>query len=375
MTAPRRVLVGAAAFLDAFRRDLTSCAESLRVQFSTFEGDAAGRGFADLLLERVRAGVAVQLILDGYSEVIADDTYPFALRGRRALHAERRRTHEMLAELESGGVAIRRVAPSGRFHRYLLHRDHKKMAVIDGRLAYVGGLNVSDHNYGWHDFMVRLDGSVVDALIADFDSTWSGRTVALTDARPDGDFVLNQAPGRPTVLDEALRLIEGAEHRVALESPYPCGDHVETALLQAARRGVQVTVVTPERPNHLHNRVWIRKLRRRLRHPNVDLVGFRGTDGMTHAKLLVVDDRIATFGSLNFQEIEALTQKELNIFTRDPDLVAELRALLASDAAASAPAPLPRTAFGWWTYRLAYRLVRAWTRRLVRRPEWRATYG
>jgi phosphatidylserine/phosphatidylglycerophosphate/cardiolipin synthase-like enzyme len=95
---------------------------------------------------------------------------------------------------------------------------------------------------------------------------------------------------------------------------------------------------------------------------------------MTHAKLLVVDDRIATFGSLNFQEIEALAQKELNVFTRDPDLVAELAALLAADTAASQPTPRPLTAWGWWSYRLAYRIVTAWTRRLLRRPEWREQY-
>jgi cardiolipin synthase A/B len=372
--APQQVFVGADAFVAGLHRDLAECQHSLRVQFSTFEGDAAGRAFADLLLERVAAGVEVQVILDGYSEVIADDVYPFSLRGRRRLTAERQRTAAVIRELEAAGVAVKRVAPAGRFHRYLLFRDHKKMAVLDDRIAYVGGLNVSEHNYKWHDFMVRIDGAVVADLVTDFTSTWTGATTPLTVVNEDHDYVLNQSPGRPTVLDEGLRLIASAEERIALESPYPCGDRLETALLDAARRGVKITIVTPFRPNHLHNRVWIRKLRRRLRHENIELLGFVGADGMTHAKLLVVDDRIAVFGSLNFQEIEALTQKELNVFSRDPGLVAELSAVLAADAAASAPAPHPRSAFGWWTYRLAYRLARAWTSRLLRRPEWRARY-
>ena len=375
--APTRphVLVGAAAFIDALRADLESCTHSLRVQFSTFEGDSAGQTFARMLAEREDAGAEVQMILDGYSEVIADDVYPFSLRGRDDLRAERARTAAVLRELEAAGVGIKRVAPAGKLHRYLLHRDHKKMVVIDDRIAYVGGINVSEHNYGWHDFMVRVEGPVVADLVTDFTSTWSGDTIALTTAHDDRDYVLNQCAGRPTILDEALRLIAGAQQRIALESPYLCGDRVETALLDAAERGVHVTIVTPQQPNHLHNRVWIRKLRRRLQHPNVELLGFVGTDGMTHAKLLVVDERIATFGSLNFQEIEALTQKELNVFTRDPDLVGELSALLDADAAASAPAPQPRSAFGWWTYRLAHRVVRRWTARLLRRPEWRKRYA
>jgi cardiolipin synthase len=319
-------------------------------------------------------GVHDLVILDVYSVVIADDVYPFALRGREALKAERARTATMLAKLEGAGIDIKRVAPAGRMHRYLPFRDHKKMAVIDDRVAYIGGLNVSDHNYGWHDFMVRVEGPVVADLVADFVSTWDGQTILLAESRDEGDYVLNQSPGRPTVLDEALGLIAAAQERILLESPYPCGDRIETALLDAARRGVGITIVTPYRPNHLHNRVWIRKLRRRLRHENIELLGFSGTDGMTHAKLLVVDDRIATFGSLNFQEIEALTQKELNVFTREPALVAELSALFAADAAASEPAPLPRSAFGWWTYRLAHWIARRWTARLLRRPDWRAQY-
>jgi cardiolipin synthase A/B len=373
--APQQhVFVGAEAFVDALRDDITRCERSLRVQFSTFEGDAAGRAFADLLLDRVAAGVAVQVILDGYSEVIADDVYPFSVRGRRRLTAERRRTAAMITELEAAGVAVKRVAPAGRFHRYLLFRDHKKMAVLDDRVAYIGGLNVSEHNYKWHDFMVRLDGAAVADLVTDFTSTWAGATTTLDTVPKDRDFALNQSAGRATVLDEGLRLIASAEHHIAIESPYLCGDRIEGALFAAAERGVRVTIVTPTRPNHLHNRVWIRKLRRRLHHENIDLRGFSGTDGMTHAKLLVVDERIAAFGSLNFQEIEALTQKELNVVSRDPGLVAELSEVFAADVAASEPSPRPRSAFGWWTYRLAYRIVRAWTSRLLRRPEWRARY-
>jgi phosphatidylserine/phosphatidylglycerophosphate/cardiolipin synthase-like enzyme len=145
-------------------------------------------------------------------------------------------------------------------------------------------------------------------------------------------------------------------------------------LLRAAERGVPVQVITPWRPNHTHNKIWIRKLRRRLRHANIELLGYEGDEGMTHAKLLIVDEETAVFGSINYQEIEAVAQKELNVFSRDPELVRELGELAAGDAQRSRPAPEPWTAFGWFTYRLLHWLVRVWVRRLVRRPSWRATY-
>ncbi|MBM3671431.1 MAG: hypothetical protein FJW86_04510 [Actinobacteria bacterium] len=375
MTTRQHVFVGADAFIDALRADIAKCRHTLRVQFSTFEGDEAGRVFAGLLLERKAAGVEVEVILDGYSDVIADDVYPFSIRNRKTLTTERRKRSELLAQLEAGGVPIRRVNPAGRFHRYLLFRDHKKVVIVDDRVGYVGGLNVSEHNYGWHDFMVRVDGpAVVGDLVVDFSSTWAGATTALTQRHESRDYVLNHAPGRPTVLDAALDLIARARSLIVMESPYLCGDRVEGALLAAAGRGVQVRLVTPMHPNHLHNRVWIRKLRRRLRHENIELLGYTGSDGMTHAKLLVVDDEIAVFGSLNYQEIEALAQKELNVITRDPTLVAELTALFDDDARSSEPVPIPRTAFGWFTYRFIHWFVRVWAGRLVRRPSWRATY-
>jgi cardiolipin synthase len=349
------------------------------VQFSTFEGDEAGQVFGELLLDRVAAGVEVQVILDGYSEIIADDVYPFAIRGRGVLAAGKRHRLELLERLEAGGVPVRRVNPPGRFARYLPFRDHKKMVIVDDRIAYVGGINISDHNYAWHDFMVRVDGPVVDDVVSDFTSTWAGQTVALTEHRSDRDFALNQCPGRPTILDATLDVIAHARERIVMESPYLCGDRVETALLDAAIRGVAVVLVTPGRANHLHNRVWVRKLRRRLRHDNIKVLGYPGTDGpgpggMTHAKLLIVDDTVATFGSLNSQEIESLTQKELNVFTRDPDLVSELSALANADAAVSQPVPQPRSAFGWFTYRFWYWFARTWTNRLLGRAAWRAEY-
>ncbi len=369
-----QVVTGGPAFLDALRADLASCTSVLRVQFSTFEGDAAGEALAALLLERAAAGVDVHLILDSYTDVVADDIYPVTISRRRKVRVERDRTAALLARLVAGGVAILRVAPPGRCWRYLLFRDHKKMVIIDDRIGYTGGINISDHNFAWHDFMVRLSGPVVEDLVADFTSTWSGATLALTEQRSDRDFALNQSPGRPTILAAALDLIEGAQRTIVLQSPYLCGDHVEDALLAAARRGVRVQILGAARPNHVHNRVWARKLRRRLHGPNIEVLGFGGSDRMMHAKMLLVDDAVAVFGSMNFQEIEALAQKELNVFTRDPALVAELRAHAAADASASTPTARPASAVGWWTYRALFWCCRTWTKRLVARPEWRAVY-
>jgi cardiolipin synthase len=248
------------------------------------------------------------------------------------------------------------------------------MIVLDDRVAFVGGINVSEHNYAWHDFMVRIEGPLAGELGADHESTWNGRTDVLDQSRPDRDYVLNHCAGRPSILDEVLRLVRAAEHRITFESPYLLGDRIESELLDAARRGVDVTLVLPRRANHLHARVWVRQLLRRLRHPNIRCYGYRPCGGMTHSKLLIVDDRIATFGSLNFLELEALTQKELNVFTRDPAIIEALDGLVRADVAESEPLPVPSTGFGRFTYDALHGFFRWWTARLVRDAAWRATY-
>jgi len=158
-----------------------------------------------------------------------------------------------------------------------------------------------------------------------------------------------------------------------IESPYLLGDRIERALRAAAERGVRVSLILPAHSNKLLYRRWVRVLLRRLDHPNVTVYGFTGCGGMTHAKLILVDDQWASFGSFNMIELEGLTQKELNVFSSDPDLIAQLQALIVRDIAQAVPVPAPRAA-GRPLYTVLYHFFRWWTRRLIRSADWKARY-
>ena len=153
-------------------------------------------------------------------------------------------------------------------------------------------------------------------------------------------------------------MIGRAERSIVIESPYLLGDHIERALLAATRRGVRVTIILPHASNKLMYRLWSRKLRRRLAHHNAALYGYQGNGGMTHAKLLMVDDRWATFGSFNMIELEGITQKELNVFTGDVDLIEQLQQFVARDLAQSTPLAPARITGGRFTYYLLHRIFR-----------------
>jgi len=368
------LLTGAGAFMEELTRTLEGEHSHLYAQFMTFEGDATGEAFARLLARQAARGADVRLMVDAYSDVVLSDVWPVVLHRQREVAAERAKTHALFDRLRAQGVAVKRTAPLGALGRFALYRNHKKMVVLDERIAFVGGINISDHNYDWHDFMVKIEGPLAATLAHDFRSTWDGRTVTLATPRPGEDFVLNQCAGRYSVFEEILRMIDRAQHTIVIESPYLLGNRIERALRAAAERGVRISLILPARSNKLLYRRWMRVLLRRLDHPNVTVYGFGGSGGMTHAKLIVVDEQWASFGSLNMIELEGLTQKELNVFSSSADLIGQLRTLTARDIAQAVPVPAPRVVIGRPLYNLLYRFFRWWTRRLTRSADWKALY-
>lgn len=374
MTNQFTLLPGAGAFMDELSRTLEGDHSHLYAQFMTFEGDATGERFAGLLARQAARGADVRLMVDAYSDVVLSDVWPVLLHRQHKVAVERAKTHALFERLRAQGVGVQRTAPLGALGRFALFRNHKKMVVLDEQIAFVGGINISDHNYDWHDFMVKIEGPLAATLARDFRSTWDGQTVTLATPHPGADFVLNQCPGRYSVFEEILRMIDRAQRTIAIESPYLLGDRIERALRAAAERGVRISLILPAHSNKLLYRRWVRVLLRRLEHPNVTVYGFRGSGGMTHAKLIVVDEQWASFGSLNMIELEGLTQKELNVFSSSADLIAQLQTFIAGDIAQAVPVLAPRLAIGRPLYNMLYRFYRWWTRRLTRSADWKARY-
>lgn len=374
MTTAFQLYVGASAFTQAFQEALANCHHSLYIQFSTFEGDASGQALVELLLAKKAQGVDVRLILDYYSDVVVSDVYPIFIHRRYEMAQEIAQTQALLTQMRAAGICIKRTAPPGFLGRFLLYRDHKKMILIDKQVAFVGGINVSDHNYAWHDFMVKLEGKLVDTLTQEYLSTWEGNTITLDCAESRGDWVVNQCAGRYSIFEEVIRMIEEAKTSLVIESPYLLGDTIEPAILRAAHRGVTVRLIIPYLSNKVVYQIWVKAMVRYLQHPNITIYGYQGEHNMTHAKLVLVDGKRASFGSCNFFELEGLTQKELNIFSDNPDLIHQLEAFIESDIANSTLVPIPTNGFGRFSYTMLYHFFNWWTIRLVQNPAWKARY-
>jgi cardiolipin synthase len=370
-----QLIVGAEAFLQELEASLTTCPTSLYVQFSTFEGDESGKRVAQLMMQAVDAGVDVRLIVDCYSDVVINDAYPILLHRRGEVQAERAATYALYEQMRGCGIKIHRTAPPGFLGMYMLYRNHKKMVVIDETTAFIGGINVSDHNFGWHDFVVKIQGSLVKDVARDFTSTWAGKTQSFDTTPPTGDFLLNQCAGRWSIFQHILHLIGTAQESIVIESPYLLGDTLEGKLRQAAERGVKITLIMPFQSNKLIYRVWVRHLLKFLNHPNIRIFGWQGKNNMTHAKLIIVDGKWAGFGSYNMFELEGLTQKDLIVFSDNPDLLRQFHQMIADDLRHSVLLEAPRWTWGRGSYRLVHGFFKWWTERLVKNEQWLAIYG
>jgi cardiolipin synthase A/B len=246
-------------------------------------------------------------------------------------------------------------------------RNHRKLAVIDGSVAYAGSQNIVEPVFGhrkagaWHDVMVRILGPSSRQLQMVFVEDWYQETGQALEgdslfpsAQEEGDVavqIVPTGPDRPTegFQDLLIQAIQSAQRKVVITSPYFIpNEGLLTALRLAVNRGVAVDLMLPQKSDH----------------PLVDLASFyycgvlleSGAnvfffeDGMLHAKLLRVDDTMALIGSANFDIRSFYLNLELVLFLFDQEFLYMVRQLQSQyrrharkvDPAAWAQRPFPR---------------------------------
>jgi len=326
--------VGAPAFWRRAAGDIAGARRRVLVQAMTFEGDAAGLPVAAAIAASVAPDRRV--LVDAYSRAVISDRWVAGPRKRppRELRREVEATAAMFADLSRGGVGVRVTNPFGPLMSNYPARCHKKLIVADD-IAWLGGVNFSDHNFAWADFMLRLEGAgAADFLAEDFAATWAGAPRAASTEM--GDLSLISLDGRTNDRFFAAyeTLIAGARREILVMSAYLTFPFTGP-LAAAARRGVAVTLVTP-RDN---NKPMVRDdLLRFARHADLDV---RLTPGMSHAKGLLIDGEALIAGSCNFDFASLAAEEELVAIVRAPEVVAVFRREVVEPALAGAAQPGP----------------------------------
>jgi cardiolipin synthase len=264
----------------------------------------------------------------------------------------------LCAELRAAGVEVAAALPVSLLRAAAARvdlRNHRKLAVLDGRVAYTGSHNVSmpiyprKARYGaWVDATVRLEGPSVHDLQEVFLEDWhfateklpaDDRLMPLIEGVPPANVPIQVLPTGPEnrespLADVLLQALRAARERVVLTTPYFVPDEAFVATLRsAAMRGVQVSIVVPKHSDHALAQAAGRSQYGYLLEAGVKV--FEHTAGLLHSKTLTVDGQMAVIGSANLDVRSFLLNFELCVLVYDPDFASQLHFLQASYVDAS----------------------------------------
>lgn len=275
-----------------------------------------GQEFLDALSERARAGVEVRVMLDWVGSIKMDAS--------------------MLEQLKKSGASVQQYRPLRWYNLSRMNnRTHRKLLVIDGEVAFTGGVGVADQWEGqaqdadhWRDLHFRFEGPVVAQAQAAFNDNWIKTTGEVLNGpkyfpelKPAGEmdaqlFIASPAGGSESMHLMYLMSIAAAERSIDLEAAYFVPDELIIKALQAARkRGVRIRVILPGK--HIDSdsvRLASKAHWGELLKEGIEIYEYQPT--MMHNKLLIVDGLLVSVGSTNFdvRSFRLNDEASLNIY-------------------------------------------------------------
>ncbi|MGV3623032.1 MAG: phospholipase D-like domain-containing protein [Archangium sp.] len=284
------------AMLEAIR----AAKQTITFETYIYWSGGIGKEFADALSERAKAGVRVHVLVDWVGSVKMDD--------------------ELLDEMEKAGVELHKYRPLSWYHLGRVNnRTHRKLLVVDGRVAFTGGVGIADSWTGnaqdaehWRDDHFRMRGPVVTQVQAAFNDNWmktTGRVVNGPEYFPEQEeagpspahlFLASPSGGSESMHLMYLLAISASTERIDLAAAYFVPDELVTeALLEARKRGVKIRVLLPG--EHIDSdsvRAASRQSWEPLLEAGIEIHEFEPT--MMHSKVLIIDGLLVSVGSTNF---------------------------------------------------------------------------
>jgi len=327
------LLENGAEFFPSLLAAIDDACHEVHLESYIFELDETGQAVIASLVAAARRGVRVKVLLDG-----------FGARGFPAATAQ---------ALRAAGVALLRYRPElspYRLRRHRLRRMHRKLAVIDAQVAFVGGINIIDdrnapgrpsHRY---DYAVRVEGPLLRDIYPAVRRLWwlvrwsrlgrrpkPSRPLPVVAARAGtcrAEFVQRDNLRHRRAIEEAyLAALASARQEIFIASAYFLpGRRFRQALIEAAERGVRVVLVLQGHTDHRLFQLAARALYRYFLEHGIEIYEYHVSE--LHAKAAVVDGHWATVGSSNIDPFSLLLAREANVVVHDREFAEHLRASL-----------------------------------------------
>lgn len=322
-----RFIADSGEMVELLVADIEAAQSHVHMVYYMLADDQTGRRVTSALAAAARRGVRCRVLADAFASR--------AIFGRDGL----------AAQLGRQAVEVAAALPSSPLRRRDL-RNHRKLSVIDDRVAFVGSQNLINADYGgrrgapWYDLTGRITGPVVREFALVFAEDWAFETGQMLDvpatppAAPEpGGSAMQVVPTGPVSRSESFRrvvlgAIQSARRRLVLTTPYFVPDEPTlVSLMMAADRGVEVKLLLPAVPDHLFTAAAGRAHFPALLEAGVGIFLFR--PGLLHAKSITVDEAVAVLGSANLDVRSFNLNFELSALMYGPAVTSRLYAIQA----------------------------------------------
>lgn len=297
------------------KKQLKKANDFIHIEYYTFRSDQLGKEIIEILIDKVKAGVEVRFIFDAGGSISLSS--------------------EDIKNMKAAGIAIYPFLPIkyGFLNQKFNFRNHRKIIVVDGKIGFVGGLNVGieylgqDEEFGfWRDTHLMLEGEAVQTLHSVFLLDWEyvSNECLLEDTRyttsssVDGDGVVHVVASGPDTQEDIISdlyytMMSSASKSIWIATPYLVpNEAIRTALRVAANKGVQVRIMVPEINDGFLTQYATRSYFPELLRYGVEIYSYQ--KGFIHQKIIIVDGDLASIGTANMDMRSLHLNFEVNAF-------------------------------------------------------------
>lgn len=326
-------------FFEDLLSNLKKAKKFIHMEYYIFRNDNLGNKIKDILIEKAKEGVEVKFIYDGMGAI-----------GLKRSHFD---------DLKEAGGEVESFFPPllPKFSIRWNFRNHRKIVIIDGVEAYIGGFNVGDEYLGksekfgyWRDTQLKIEGDIIDNIEAEFLMDWLfvKNKKNMIDLEVDKYFFKRGTPGNigmqictggpnyehTFIKDSIIKLINKAKKSIYIQSPYFIPDDTILDIIKIQiMSGVEVNIMIPNKPDHIF--VYWATL------SNIgDLIKLGGKiyvyeKGFLHSKTLIIDNEIASTGTANMDMRSFHANFEINTIIYNKDFACQLKGSFEEDIKSS----------------------------------------
>ena len=296
---------------NAMLEDIKNAQKYIYLETYRFGNDQIGERFRNALTKKAKQGIEIKILIDSWGTSVNEFFFKELLRlgGEVTFFKKLRFSFDILSQN----------------HR----RNHRKLFIIDDKITYIGSANISNHSINWRESVLKLESKCAShfkkIFLEDYNISkkiFPNKINYTRSVRFSGFEIIKDIPSTivQSTRKKYLKLIKSAVNEIIIETPYFLpGSIVRKALTDAAKKGVKITIITPQHSDVGLFDILRNKYLGQLYEKNIRILLYQTQN--LHAKLMLIDDDVFVIGSSNFDYRSFRFQHEINLVGKNKDII------------------------------------------------------